>query len=124
MPFTIDERYYSQVGFSEELHTKVNVLGFMGGTRLARLEVCPIRYNPSNNTIEVARKIKASIKFKNINHTSVLQGGKAVEEFLGNRVLNKTSEKVAGSNTTPTPYVLVVLAPDEFRNTLQSFISG
>lgn len=123
VPFTIDERYYSQNAFSEDLHTKVNILGFMGGTRLARLEVCPIKYNPRTNTIEVARKIKASIRFKNIEQTPALQGGKAVEEFLGNKLLNKTVEKIAGSNTTPTPYVLVVLAPDEFRNTLQPFIS-
>lgn len=123
VPFTIDERYYSQTGFSEELYTKVNVLGFMGGTRLARLEVCPIKYDPSSNTIKVVRKIKVNIKFKNIEPTAAFQGGKAVEEFLGNKLLNKTTEKIAGSNTTPTPYVLVVLAPDEFRNTLQSFIS-
>lgn len=65
----------------------------MGGTRLARLEVCPIKYDPSSNTIKVVRKIKVNIKFKNIEPTSAFQGGKAVEEFLGNKLLNKTTER-------------------------------
>lgn len=120
IPFSFDEKYYSRKSFGENLHTKVHILGIMGGNKLARLSICPIRYNPSTNTIEIAKKVSVKVKFINVDYkaTSSLQNKRnTIASFSEQYTLNK--------NTTlqDKPYKMVIVAPDSFQPTLQPFIS-
>ena len=125
--FSIDEKYYNSTSFDKSKHTSMEVVGVMGGIRLARLSICPIKYNPSNNTIVVAKKISVTISYKNIDEQATKRLQKhennATSNFVKARTINKLSGGTISTTNRTTPYVLVIVSPDSFQETLQPFIA-
>lgn len=128
IPFVIDDNYYSRNSFGESGIAQIEVLGVMNGVRLARLSICPIRYNPSANQIEHIKQVDLEISFVNpdMEKTNKAKGklNKSFNQFLGNKVVNFNKSTGASSFTTPMnrPFKMIILSSPIFREELQVFI--
>lgn len=128
IPFVIDDNYYSRNSFGESGIAQIEVLGVMNGVRLARLSICPIRYNPSADKIEHIKQVELEISFVNpdMEKTNKAKGklNKSFNQFLGNKVVNFNKSTGASSFTTPMnrPFKMVILSSPIFREELQVFI--
>lgn len=128
IPFVIDDNYYSRNSFGENDIAQIEVLGVMNGVRLARLSICPIRYNPSANQIEHIKQVDLEISFVNpdMEKTNKAKGklNKSFNQFLGNKVVNFNKSTGASSFTTPMnrPFKMIILSSPIFREELQVFI--
>lgn len=128
IPFVIDDNYYSRNSFGENDIAQIEVLGVMNGVRLARLSICPIRYNPSANQIEHIKQVELEISFVNpdMEKTNKAKSklNKSFNQFLGNKVVNFNKSTGASSFTTPMnrPFKMIILSSPIFREELQVFI--
>ena len=128
IPFVIDDNYYSRNSFGESDIAQIEVLGVMNGVRLARLSICPIRYNPSADKIEHIKQVDLEISFVNpdMEKTNKAKGklNKSFSQFLGNKVVNFNKSTGASSFTTPMnrPFKMIILSSPIFREELQVFI--
>lgn len=128
IPFVIDDNYYSRNSFGESGIAQIEVLGVMNGVRLARLSICPIRYNPSANQIEHIKQVDLEISFVNpdMEKTNKAKGklNKSFSQFLGNKVVNFNKSTGASSFANPMnrPFKMLILSSPIFREELQVFI--
>ena len=103
----------------------VNILGVMRGTRLARLNIAPVLYNPVTNTIKIYNNIDVEINFVNANIAKTLSLKKKTcspyFQATNKQILNYKSLNTREVNTKyPVKYVIV--SDPMFQATLQSFI--
>ncbi len=63
MEFKYNENSYSTKGYNQSELASVFTLGKMRGIELAQVEVNPVLYNPSKNTIKVYNNIKVEVTF-------------------------------------------------------------
>lgn len=128
IPFVIDDNYYSRNSFGESGIAQIEVLGVMNGVRLARLSICPVRYNPSANQIEHIKQVDLEISFVNpdMEKTNKAKGklNKSFNQFLGNKVVNFNKSTGASSFANPMerPFKMIILSSPIFREELQVFI--
>lgn len=128
IPFVIDDNYYSRNSFGQTDIAQIEVLGVMNGVRLARLSICPVRYNPSADKIEHIKQVELEISFVNpdMEKTNKAKGklNKSFNQFLGNKVVNFNKSTGASSFTTPMnrPFKMIILSSPIFREELQVFI--
>lgn len=128
IPFVIDDNYYSRNSFGESGIAQIEVLGVMNGVRLARLSICPIRYNPSADKIEHIKQVDLEISFVNpdMEKTNKAKGklNKSFSQFLGNKVVNFNKSTGASSFANPMerPFKMLILSSPIFREELQVFI--
>ncbi len=128
IPFVIDDNYYSRNSFGESGIAQIEVLGVMNGVRLARLSICPIRYNPSANQIEHIKQVDLEISFVNpdMEKTNKAKSklNKSFNQFLGNKVVNFNKSTGASSFANPMerPFKMLILSSPIFREELQVFI--
>lgn len=128
IPFVIDDNYYSRNSFGQTDIAQIEVLGVMNGVRLARLSICPVRYNPSADKIEHIKQVDLEISFVNpdMEKTNKAKGklNKSFNQFLGNKVVNFNKSTGASSFTTPMnrPFKMIILSSPIFREELQVFI--
>jgi len=103
----------------------VNILGIMRGTRLARLNIAPVIYNPVTNTIKIYNNIDVEINFVNANIAKTLSLKKKTcspyFKTISKQILNYKSLNTREVNTKyPVKYVIV--SDPMFQATLQAFI--
>lgn len=128
IPFVIDDNYYSRNSFGENDIAQIEVLGVMNGVRLARLSICPVRYNPSADKIEHIKQVDLEISFVNpdMEKTNKAKGklNKSFNQFLGNKVVNFNKSTGASSFANPMerPFKMLILSSPIFREELQVFI--
>lgn len=63
--FHYDESAYQTRSLTDAPKTSIEILGTMRGIRLGALQVEPVSYNPTNNTLRVFNDIEVEITFKN-----------------------------------------------------------
>lgn len=128
IPFVMNDNYYSRNSFGESGIAQIEVLGVMNGVRLARLSICPIRYNPSADKIEHIKQVDLEISFVNpdMEKTNKAKGklNKSFNQFLGNKVVNFNKSTGASSFANPMerPFKMIILSSPIFREELQVFI--
>ena len=128
IPFAIDKDYYSRNSFGQTDIAQIEILGVMNGVRLARLSICPIRYNPSTAQIEHIKQVDLNISFVNsdLEKTNKMKSklSKSFNKFLGNKVVNFNKSTSASSFNSPMtrPFKMIILSSPIFREELQSFI--
>ncbi len=128
IPFAFDRDYYSRNSFGKSDIAQIEVLGVMNGVRLARLSICPIRYNPFTSTIEHIKQVDLQISFVNpdLEKTEKAKGklSKSFNDFLGQRVVNFNKSTGASSFSSPMnrPFKMIILSSPIFREELQTFI--
>ncbi|MEE0889277.1 MAG: C25 family cysteine peptidase [Bacteroidales bacterium] len=128
IPFAIDKDYYSRNSFGQTDIAQIEILGVMNGVRLARLSICPIRYNPSTAQIEHIKQVDLTLSFVNsdLEKTNKMKSklSKSFNKFLGNKVVNFNKSTSASSFNSPMtrPFKMIILSSPIFREELQSFI--
>ncbi|MEE1225734.1 MAG: C25 family cysteine peptidase [Bacteroidales bacterium] len=128
IPFAIDKDYYSRNSFGQTDIAQIEILGVMNGVRLARLSICPIRYNPSTAQIEYIKQVDLNLSFVNpdLEKTNKMKSklSKSFNKFLGNKVVNFNKSTSASSFNSPMtrPFKMIILSSPIFREELQSFI--
>lgn len=128
IPFAIDKDYYSRNSFGQTDIAQIEILGVMNGVRLARLSICPIRYNPSTAQIEHIKQVDLTLSFVNpdLEKTNKMKSklSKSFNKFLGNKVVNFNKSTSASSFNSPMtrPFKMIILSSPIFREELRSFI--
>ena len=126
-PFVINNEVYSRDGFYGKSLASAEIIGYMRGTRMARLDISPVEYNPVKGIIRVHDNVVVKVTFKNGNYaeTQYLQEKTRSPFFSGleNSMLNKL-EVGSGSreNFTRYPVKYVIVSDPMFQTALQPFI--
>ena len=126
IPFVMSNEYYSQNKWNKN-RVSIEVLGVMSGTRMAKVSVSPICYNPQENKIEIAKNLDYTIKFINPDYTAT-QNLKAKTNSLSTGFINKmiTNPKNLSASVHATninrPYKMVIVSDKMFEESLQPFI--
>ena len=126
IPFVMSNEYYSQNRWNKN-RVSIEVLGVMSGTRMAKVSVSPICYNPQENKIEIAKNLDYTIKFINPDYTAT-QNLKAKTNSLSTGFVNKmiTNPKNLSASVHATninrPYKMVIVSDRMFEESLQPFI--
>ncbi len=128
IPFAIDKDYYSRNSFGQTDIAQIEILGVMNGVRLARLSICPIRYNPSTAQIEHIKQVDLTLSFVNPDWEKTNKTknklSKSFNQFLDKKVVNFNKSTSASSFNSPMtrPFKMIILSSPIFREELQSFI--
>jgi hypothetical protein len=121
------KRYAKNEYYSKDL-VSVEYFGEMRGTRLARLNIAPVEYNPVTNKIIVYKDIVVQVDFDNSNVEATKQAKERnfspYFQSLNNLVLNAKPFQPAmqKSNITSYPVKYVIVADTMFRTALQPFV--
>ncbi|RLD44930.1 MAG: hypothetical protein DRI86_06320 [Bacteroidetes bacterium] len=126
--FKINNHLYKTNEFYGNQLVKIERLGTMRSSSLARLEISPIQYNPVLNTIQVVESIRIRININgfdaerlNINKQRYLSPySQASESQIINSSAYSGSQSKDVSCKIPLKYVIV--ADTIFRESLQPFI--
>ncbi len=128
IPFAFDKDYYSRNSLGETEIAQIEILGVMNGVRLARLSICPIRYNPSTSEIEHIKQVDLTLSFVNPDWEKTNKTknklSKSFNQFLDKKVINFNKSTSASSFNSPLnrPFKMIILSSPIFREELQTFI--
>ena len=123
--FIYNENTYEINSFGDKELVTVNLLGYMRGIRIARLNIAPVQYNPVTNTIRVYENIDFEIDFENadIEKTIDLKKNYYSPYFsaINNQLLNH--KEVSGrENFMRYPIKYVIISDRMFESQLQPLI--
>jgi hypothetical protein len=120
-----NEMYQVDAFLSQELVT-VDILGVMRGTRIARINIAPIFYNPVKNTIRVYENLEFEINFEgaDLAHTQAQKEKYYSPYFSGMFTMfeNYTRPISSRENFTTYPIKYVIISDRMFEDQLQPFI--
>lgn len=127
VPFEYNEIIYQTDKFIEPELASVEVLGVMRGTRIARLTIAPVSYNPVLGIIRVCNHIEVEITFSGVdlamNEYIKSSTWSPYFEVVQNSLLNRiTHGYPAHPDLTKYPVKYLIVAPRMFENDLQTFI--
>jgi uncharacterized cupredoxin-like copper-binding protein len=116
---------YHQNNFNQNELVTVDVLGSMRGTRIARINISPVRYNPAFNRIKVFGQLEFTIGFSYPNGTKNEVDQKhlrspyfsGITRGLLNRKITDQRE-----NLTSYPVSYVIISDRMFEEQMQAFI--
>jgi hypothetical protein len=129
IPFQLQQVYYDKSAYTVNEIAELEILGVLRGTRLARLTVAPVAYNPQQNTIQVYNDIEVELRYTGAD-TGLESYVKASTyspyfDVVYNQLLNP-SEREATLKSYPdlsrTPVKMLVISHIDFKETLQPFI--
>ena len=125
--FVMDKQYYSQNVLGPKNRVEVELLGSMNGVRMAKLTVCPVKYNPVTNVIELAKSLDYSVKFVNPDYEKTLLSRAKTNStalgFVSNKIMN--SKNIAASvhsTNINRPYKMIIVSDRMFESALVPFI--
>ncbi len=127
LPFNFNSEVYSRDRFYGKPLASAEIIGFMRGTRMARLDISPVEYNPVRGIIRVYDNVIVKVTFKNGNYaeTQYLKEKTRSPFFNGleNSLLN-TLPVGSGSreNFTHYPVKYVIVSDPMFQAALQPLI--
>lgn len=128
VPFYINKQAYLMSEFNNDPVASIEVLGTLRGTRIARLVVKPLKYNPKEAIIRV---------YNNIDIEIVMEGGSEQQEKeiamknyspyfepVHKKLLNSYSKTIYDERPdfTRYPIKMQIISHRMFEDTLQSFI--
>ncbi|MFO8128790.1 MAG: C25 family cysteine peptidase [Bacteroidales bacterium] len=123
--FIYDETAYQTDRYFQEELVSVDVIGFMRSTRIARLNIAPVRYNPVTHQLMVYDNIRFEILFENADTQATLDLKKRLAsiyfEPLNNLLLNYKPLSNR-ENFTRYPVKYVIIADRMFETQLQPLI--
>ncbi|NTW25168.1 MAG: Gingipain R, partial [Lentimicrobium sp.] len=127
LPFEINNQVYNQNRFYGKPLASYEIVGFMRGTRMARLDISPIEYNPVTGIIRVYDNVVVNVKFKNGDYaaTSLLKEKTRSPYYTGSSKsllttlpLNSNSRE----NFARYPVKYIIVSDPMFEDALQPFI--
>lgn len=126
IPFEYKAAAYTAKSFNQSEMVKVEVLGTMRGVRIARVEVEPIRYNPTTNQLEVYNDIEVSVSYENADWALTEQTFKGTYspywDVSYKPLMNIDDVYDDHPDLLTFPVHMLILADPMFEETLQPFI--
>lgn len=122
--FIIDKKIYGAHGIINSDTVKVEYLGKLRSVSLSTLSVCPVRYNPEMNYLEVITSMKIEIIFNGTNfRTSKSSGSESAlfNDIMEKGVLNYYPDQVI-TGYTDNPVGMILVADTTFKECLKPFI--
>ncbi|MCB2207005.1 MAG: T9SS type A sorting domain-containing protein [Bacteroidetes bacterium] len=119
-----NEMYQVDAFLSQELVT-VDILGVMRGTRIARINIAPIFYNPVKNTIRVYENLEFEIVFEGADlELTQAQKEKYYSPYFSGMLtmLDNYTKPSSRENFTTYPIKYVIVSDRMFEDQLQPFI--
>ncbi len=123
--FIINPKGYQNNSFGNKKLAVVEVLGFMRGIRIARVDISPVQYNPVTNIIRVYENIDFEIVFEkaDISATKELKENYSSPFFeFANRQLFNYKSQNNRENFMRYPIKYVIISDPMFEDQLQAFI--
>jgi len=127
--FHYNEEAYNKNSFTDIEMATVEPLGVMRGVRIARLEINPVRYNPSTNEIVVYNNIEVKVNFNNANITKTQERKENTFspyfEHVYNKLVNHRTDPddyPDHPDLTSYPIKYLVVSDPMFEETLQPFL--
>ncbi|MCD4772848.1 MAG: T9SS type A sorting domain-containing protein [Bacteroidales bacterium] len=123
--FIINQKAYQNNSFGNKRLISVEVLGYMRGTRIARVDISPVQYNPVTNIIRVYENIDFEVIFENADITATIEMKEkyASPYFkLVNHQLFNYKEPNTRENFMRYPVKYVIVSDTMFEDQLQPFI--
>jgi len=127
LPFVINNQVYSRDRYYGKPLASAEIVGFMRGTRIARLDIAPVEYNPVRGTIRVYDNVVVNVTFKGGDYaaTQLLQDKTRSPYFsnLNSTMLNKLPVSSGiRENFTRYPVKYVIVSDPMFHDALQPLI--
>lgn len=126
LKLVIDQTAYNTNKFSGHTPASAEILGFLRGTRIARVEIAPIQYNPVTGIIKVYENMVVEVKFNggDAEATQLLNQKTASPWFnrLGTMYANKLPELFTREYLTQYPVKMVIVSDPMFQEALQPYI--
>jgi hypothetical protein len=105
----------------------VDVLGMLRGTRLGRLNISPVQYNPVTNTIRVYDNLVIDVTFKNANISLTKSEKRRYDSpyfrSVYNRLINYQQTENMRDTMSKFPIKYVIVSPQMFHDALQPFVA-
>lgn len=129
VPFMYKTDHYLKSSYIEPELANIEVLGSLRGTRIARLTVAPISYNPSKGTIRVYNDIEVAVHYSGTDTESMAHHKASVFSPYFNVVHDQLLSSFSGPETMKSyndlprnPVRMLLISVPEFKETLQPFI--
>ncbi|MDZ7742130.1 MAG: C25 family cysteine peptidase [Bacteroidota bacterium] len=123
--FVISQEAYRRNAFNEEPLVSIDELGYMRGTRIGRINIAPVQYNPATNTIRVYDEIRFSVNFTEADIPATLElKQKYYSPFFSaiNNQLPNYQDAGSRENFMRYPVKYVIVSDPMFENMLQPFV--
>jgi hypothetical protein len=122
--FQKDKAAYSTRGIINSDTVIIELIGTARNTRLANVNIYPVRYNPKSNILELITSMKIEITYTysdKISSKSLLPQTTLFNESLAKGVLNYTSSDLI-PGYTEQPVQMVIITDTAFKKQLQPYI--
>jgi hypothetical protein len=123
--FKYNESVYSNNAYLSNDLASIDIIGFMRGVRIGRLNIAPVQYNPVTNSIMVYNDLEVEITFDNADVAQTI----ALKEKNYSIYFNAVYDKLLNykplqvkANLTQYPVKYVIVAPPMFQAALQPFV--
>lgn len=123
--FVYSMESYQINNFGEKEIVSVDDLGYLRGTRIGRVNIAPVKYNPVSNTLEVYENIVFEIEFQNadIAKTNEIKA-KYFSPYFGsvkNQLINHLPDN-SRENFMRYPIKYVIVSDPMFETQLEPFV--
>ncbi|MDD3875730.1 MAG: C25 family cysteine peptidase [Bacteroidales bacterium] len=125
IPFQKNNTIYTTDAFFELPLVSFDTLGIMRSSRIGRLNIAPVKYNPITKILKIVSEIEFEIEFLNADFASSENlKARTYSPFYQNAYANFINHDVfqTKSNLTQYPVKLVIVADPMFQSALQPFI--
>jgi len=121
--FLFDREFYNRKGFIDTDTVKVEFIGNLRNTKIANLSVHPVRYNPSDNKLEVITSMKIMIYFNSEESAGLIKGTESLPfiQTLSKGLLNYSSSDLI-TEYSGQPLSMIIITDTLFKNFLKPYI--
>ncbi len=123
--FRFDNTYYQTDAFTNEPLAKIEEIGLLRETRIGRLTISPVQYNPVKNILKIYNNIVLEVVFDNANITLTnSQKAKTYSPFFEgfNKSLINHVPNAAKDLITQYPVKFVIVADPVYQTILQPYV--
>jgi hypothetical protein len=120
--FYYNKESYAQKGFIDKDIATIEDIGIMRDTRLGRLELSPIQYNPGENKIKVFNNLVVEVKFSGSIDANKEANKRSsyFQNIIEKNIINSTASSKALLGNSPIKYIII--SDPMFSTALQPFI--
>ncbi|NWJ52325.1 MAG: T9SS type A sorting domain-containing protein [Bacteroidetes bacterium] len=121
IPFLQNQTVYSTDSYGDTVLIKTSESGIIRGSRIMRLEITPVLYNPVTQKLKICTQLEAEISYSIPKTESISNLYSPFFEPLFNLTANHTAPSQKAL-ITAQPVTYVIVAPPLFKDALQPFV--
>lgn len=124
--FEKDTKIYNVDSYSNTEVAKYINSGQLRATRIGRIEIAPIQYNPVQNTLRILNNLVMEIRFVKSNEKKTIllkekYGNSIIDKNVNNTILNNLNRST--STVSQAPIHMVIVSDRMFQSQLAPFIA-